>query len=170
MIQADEVVLVDAVGRMDQQAAHCETTQRTRPGIRTNSCCDHPRSTKPWTVAQARRLGKDSGHCVAEVNWVLPDIRHGARNAGVVLEDECPTFRGRGPDGPADQPTEPPPSPAEVPGWVWVARDDLEDTDRTTHFAFSPGAVARLALLTPSTALPGTLRRDRLVSGPKARR
>jgi isopentenyl-diphosphate delta-isomerase len=184
--EADEVVLVDdvgrPVGRHDRTAVHGLRTprhlafscwivdpdgwvlmtrralgKRSWPGVWTNSCCGHPRPEEGPEVALRRRVGEELGIGLAEVACVLPDFSYTAVDSSGIVENElCPVFRARLPRRPALTP-----DPDEVMEAVWQEPAAVDAAMRAAPYAFSPWAVEQLLTMGVAALSP--------ITGPEAR-
>ena len=184
--EADEVVLVDDVGRpvgrhdrvgvhgrrtprhlafscwiVDPDGAVLMTrralTKRAWPGVWTNSCCGHPRPEEDPELAIRRRVAEELGIELGDLSCVLPDFSYRAVDSSGIVENElCPVFRARLPRRPTLDP-----DPDEVMEAVWHRPADLDTAMRTAPYAFSPWAVEQLHTMGIGALTP--------IAGPGAR-
>ena len=109
------------------------------PGVWTNAVCGHPAPGEEPADAVRRRVRRELGLEVADLDLVLPDFRYRAADAAGVVENElCPVFT-------ATVAGDPDPDPAEVAEWRWVHPDELRAAVAAAPFAFSPWLVLQLA-------------------------
>lgn len=173
---ADEVVLLDDLGRPCGTAPRAEVhtrstpfhlafschavdvhgrvllarralAKRTWPGVWSNACCGHPRLGETLREAIVRRLDEELGATVLALDLALPDFAYRAEMADGTVEHElCPVVVAVV-DGALD------PDPAEVDSTAWVPWDDLRRRASERPETLSPWSVRQvdaLAALAPS--------------------
>jgi isopentenyl-diphosphate delta-isomerase len=137
---AFSVHLFDHLGRV--LVTRRALSKRTWPGVWTNTCCGHPSPGESMTAAVHRRLDFELGLEARDLRCVLPDFAYTATDVSGVVENEiCPVYISRIPDPVVIA------NPDEVMDSKWVSWEDLAQAVRLTPFAFSPWAVAQVALL-----------------------
>jgi len=118
-------------------------TKKTWPGVWSNSCCGHLMLHESTEHAAARRLKKELGLSVDDLNIVLPDFRYRAEKDGVVENEICPVLVGF-----CD--SDPNPDASEVADFRWMDWHEFVSSLDDPENQISPWAVAETRLLSAS--------------------
>jgi isopentenyl-diphosphate delta-isomerase len=115
-------------------------TKKTWPGVWSNSCCGHVMLHEATEHAAVRRLKKELGLIVRDLDIVLPDFRYRAEKDGVVENEICPVLVGF-------CEADPHPNASEVADFRWIDWDEFVSSLDDPENEISPWAVQETRLL-----------------------
>lgn len=122
---------------------HRARSKKTWPGVRTNSCCGHPKPAEYPADAVRQRLTDELGIAVDRVELVLPRFAYEATMPNGVRENEvCPVYRAVVDTRPTLRP-----DPAEVDSTEWVDWSTFVDEVFADPDSVSPWCAQQVAAL-----------------------